>query len=136
MKKLYIRPVRASNNGKTERWWAVQQKDEDGNFVTLTNGEFSHAYPKRELATEAKERLTKMSEVFPRCVYTHRYFDKQDYEHLSHKGYTDDDISAIWDRDMRNDIISNLLWLEANNPETVKEVLGEYKVLQKDNPYK
>ncbi len=137
MKKLHIRPVEASNNGKRERWWAIQEKDERGNFVTLTNGTFSHAYPRREMAIEAREMLLKKAESkHPRSVYTHRYYDEEDYNHLNQKGYTDEEIEKIWDRDIKNDIVSNLLWLEVNDPDAAKEVLEEYERLKVNNPYK
>jgi hypothetical protein len=137
MKKLHIRPVEASNNGKKERWWAVQEKDEHGNFVTLINGIFSHAYPRREMAAEAREiLLQKQESKHPRSVYTHRYYDEQDYEELSRKGYTDEEIAAIWDRDIKHDIVSNLLWLEVTDPAAAKNVLAEYERLKANNPYK
>ena len=137
MRKLHIRPVEASNNGKKERWWAVQEKDGNGNFVTLINGIFSHAYPRREMAVEAREMLLKKAEnKHPRSVFTHRYYEEEDYNYLSQKGYTDEEIEEIWNRDIKHDIVSNLLWLEVNEPEVAKEVLAEYERLRENNPYK
>lgn len=136
MRKLHIRPVEASNNGKRERWWAVQEKDSNGNFVTLTNGIFSHAYPRREMAAEAREMLLKKAEKHPRSVFTHRYYEEEDYNHLSQKGYSDEEIEKILDRDLKHDIVSNLLWLEVNDPEAAKDVLVEYERLKENNPYK
>ncbi len=136
MKKLHIRPVEASNNGKKERWWAVQEKDGNGNFVTLTNGIFSHAYPRREMAVEAREMLLKKAEKQPRSVFTHRYYEEEDYSYLSQKGYTDEEIVEIFNRDIKHDIVSNLLWLEVNEPEVAKDVLAEYERLKVNNPYK
>ena len=137
MKKLHIRPVEASNNGKKERWWAIQEKDEHGNFVTLINGIFSHAYPRREMAMEASEMLLKKAESkHPRGVFTHRYYEEEDYNYLSQKGYSDEEIEEIWNRDIKHDIVSNLLWLEVNEPEVAKDVLAEYERLRENNPYK
>ena len=136
MRKLHIRPVEASNNGKRERWWAVQEKDANGNFVTLINGIFSHAYPRREMAAEAREMLLKKAEKQPRSVFTHRYYEEEDYNYLSQKGYTDEEIVEIWNRDIKHDIVSNLLWLEVNEPEVAKDVLAEYERLKVNNPYK
>lgn len=136
MRKLHIRPVEASNNGKRERWWAVQEKDANGNFVTLINGIFSHAYPRREMAAEAREMLLKKAEKQPRSVFTHRYYEEEDYNYLSQKGYTDEEIVEIWNRDIKHDIVSNLLWLEVNEPEVAKDILTEYERLRENNPYK
>ena len=88
------------------------------------------------MAVEAREMLLKKAEKQPRSVFTHRYYEEEDYNYLSQKGYTDEEIVEIFNRDIKHDIVSNLLWLEVNEPEVAKDVLAEYERLKVNNPYK
>ena len=133
MKKLYIRPVNATHEGNTEKWWAIQEKDEKGIFHTLSNGIFSHAYPRRHTAEEVKKRLEESLIDLPKKVKNHRRFVLKDYQYLSEKGYSDDEIIVIWNKDIRQSVTMDLLWLEKFDPKAVKEIFTNLEDLRKNN---
>ena len=136
MKKLYVRPVIATREGKEDRWWAIQQKEADGKFHTLSNGIYSHAYPRREQAERVRAHLQQQA-IFsaPDAITNHRCFAVDDYEYLSKKGYTDDEIVKIWNEDVRKRILADLLWLESYQSSEVMALLKEYRRLKNNNPY-
>ena len=136
MKKLYIRPVTATHEGNTEKWWAIQEKDEKGNFRTLSNGIFSHAYPRRHTAEEVKERLEQTLEDLPERIRHHRRFALKDYQRLREKGYSDDEVIVIWNKDIRQSATMDLLWLEKFDPKAVKEIFANLEDLRKNNIFK
>lgn len=133
MKKLYIRPVKATHEGKTDEWWAIQEKDKNGKFHTLSNGIFSHAYPRRHTAEEVKERLEQAFSDLPERVKHHRGFALKDYQRLREKGYSDDEIIVLWNKDIRQRTTMDLLWLEKFDPQAVKEIFANLKRLRDNN---
>lgn len=136
MKKLFIRPVKATYESQTEKWWAIQEQDENRKFQTLSNGIFSHAYPRRRTAEEAKERLEQTMGDFPEEIKNHRRFYLKDYQHLKDKGYSDDKIVSIWNRDIRQSATMDLLWLEKFDHKAVKEIFANLEDLRKNNIFK
>lgn len=68
-------------------------------------------------------------------IEKHRRFNAEDYEALKNKGYSDYEISEIWNQDLRQRVLSDLLWLEAQNPEAAENLLAEFQKLREQNPF-
>lgn len=83
------------------------------------------------MTTSKKEKSEITSEIV-----AHRLYNLDDYNKLHEKGYSNQEILQIWNRDIEHHTIANLLWLEANNPTALKEILAEYERLKTNNPYK
>lgn len=137
MKKLFIRQVAVNPADKSEQRWEVQMKHEDGSFIGIVDKDMDHlSFSTREEAVKAREILLQREEIeFQYDICTHRRYQEDDYKHLKAKGYNDSEIANIWNNDIKHDIVSNLLWLRANNPEAAEEVLADFVNLKNNNPY-
>lgn len=52
-------------------------------------------------------------------IKTHRRYDEKDYHRLSQKGYSDQEIIDIWNKDILNDF----MWLGHFYPKVVQEFI-------------
>ena len=68
-------------------------------------------------------------------IKNHRIFNAEDYEKLQKKGYDDPEIIEIWDRDIRQRVLSDLLWIDAHAPEEAESILIEFKKMRGENPF-
>ncbi len=68
-------------------------------------------------------------------IKNHRVFNTEDYEKLQNKGYGDAEITEIWDRDIRQRVLSDLLWIDAQSPQEAEEILTEFKKMRGENPF-
>lgn len=68
-------------------------------------------------------------------IEKHRRFNAEDYEALKNKGYSDAEIEEIWDTDIRQRILFDLLWLAAKTPQTAEDLVAEFHRLKDDNPF-
>ena len=68
-------------------------------------------------------------------ILNHRCYNEQDYERLQAKGYSDEEIEKIWNDDLQRQIVADLLWLDAHQPEVAKKILEDYRKNRKDNPF-
>ncbi len=137
MKKLFIRQVAVNPADNSEQRWEVQMKKEDGTFIGIADENMKLlSFSTREEAIKAREVLMQTEEIkFHYDIETHRRYQEDDYKHLKAKGYNDSEIANIWNNDIKHDIVSNLLWLRANNPEVAEEVLADFVNLKNNNPY-
>lgn len=68
-------------------------------------------------------------------IKNHRVFNPEDYERLQNKGYSDSEVIEIWNKDLKQRVLSDLLWLEAQSPEAVKTILAEFEEFKGKNPF-
>ncbi len=68
-------------------------------------------------------------------IKTHRVFNTEDYERLQNKGYSDPEVIEIWNKDLKQRVLADLLWLEAQSPEVVEKILAELQELKGKNPF-
>ena len=68
-------------------------------------------------------------------IEKHRVFNPADYETLKNKGYSDTEIEEIWDTDVRQRTLFDLLWIAAKNPQTAEDIVAEFHRLKADNPF-
>jgi len=68
-------------------------------------------------------------------IKSHRCFNEKDYEKLQSKGYEDSEIIQIWNKDLKQRVFSDLLWLETQNPKAVKNIFLEFQKLKNNNPF-
>jgi len=68
-------------------------------------------------------------------IKSHRRFDSEDYKHLQEKGYNDQEIIEIWERNINQRVLSDLLWIEAQNPKVVTSLLAEFEKQKGNNPF-
>jgi hypothetical protein len=68
-------------------------------------------------------------------IENHRVFNPDDYAKLKNKGYSNAEIEEIWDTDLRQRTVSDLLWQAARNPQTAEDIVEEFHRLKGDNPF-
>ena len=68
-------------------------------------------------------------------IKNHRVFNTEDYERLQNKGYSDSEVMDIWDKDLKQRVLSDLLWLEAQSPEIAETIIAEFQKLKDKNPF-
>ena len=68
-------------------------------------------------------------------IKNHRVFNAEDYERLQSKGYSDSEVMDIWDKDLKQRVLSDLLWLEAQTPEIAETIITEFQKLKDNNPF-
>ncbi|QQS59434.1 hypothetical protein IPN35_00905 [Candidatus Peregrinibacteria bacterium] len=68
-------------------------------------------------------------------IENHRVFNPEDYEKLKTKGYGNAEIEEIWDKDLRQRTVSDLLWQAAKHPQTAEDIVAEFYRLKDDNPF-
>jgi len=68
-------------------------------------------------------------------IKNHRVFNTEDYERLQNKGYSDFEIIEIWNKDLKQRVLADLLWLEAQSTEVVEKTLAEFEELKGKNPF-
>ena len=68
-------------------------------------------------------------------IKSHRCFNQEDYKRLQDKGYDDQEIIGIWDRDIHQRVLSDLLWIEAQTPKVVTSLFAEFEKQKGNNPF-